>query len=102
MKRETEEMKKTYEKNGWTYTKKSGEIIVLRDIADKVINWIDRFKEIGDVVASFDPVHAALPWAGCRLLLEVLILTAFSERRVNIVVGYYGRLQGTRVYSYWP
>lgn len=54
----------------WKYTK-NGETIVLRDIADKLITWVDRFKTIGDVVSSFDPTHAALPWAGFRFLLEV-------------------------------
>jgi hypothetical protein len=30
---------------------------------EKFLNWIDRFKEIGDIVIQFDPVHVALPWA---------------------------------------
>ncbi|KAF4440226.1 hypothetical protein F53441_12368 [Fusarium austroafricanum] len=33
---------------------------------DRVIHWLDKFKGIGDVVSSFDPVHAALPWAAFR------------------------------------
>jgi Zn-dependent M32 family carboxypeptidase len=37
----------------------------------KLLNCMDRFKEIGDIVVQFDPVHAALPWAGVRLLLKV-------------------------------
>jgi hypothetical protein len=38
---------------------------------EKFLNWMDRFKEIGDIVVQFDPVHAALPWAAVRLLLKV-------------------------------
>jgi hypothetical protein len=38
---------------------------------EKYLNWMDRFKEIGDIVIQFDPVHAALPWAAVRLLLKV-------------------------------
>jgi predicted lipoprotein len=38
---------------------------------EKLLNWMDRFKEIGDIVVQFDPVHAALPWAAVRLLLKV-------------------------------
>jgi hypothetical protein len=38
---------------------------------EKLLNWMDRFKEIGDIVVQFDPVHAALPWAAFRLLLKV-------------------------------
>ena len=51
-----------------------GKRIVLRDLATKIISWINRFKEVGDVAVNFDPVHAALPWAGVRLLLEVRII----------------------------
>ena len=48
-----------------------GRQIILRDLADKAITWIDKFKEIGDVAVNFDPIHAALPWAGIRFLLQV-------------------------------
>lgn len=49
----------------------NGRQISLRDVTDKIIRWVNKFKEIGDVVVNFDPVHAALPWAGVRLLLQV-------------------------------
>lgn len=49
----------------------NGRQIILRDVAGKILVWIDKFKQIGDVVVNFDPVHAALPWAGVRFLLEV-------------------------------
>jgi hypothetical protein len=38
-----------------------GENIVLRDIVMKLLSWIDRFKEIGDIIIQFDPLHVALP-----------------------------------------
>jgi ankyrin repeat domain-containing protein 50 len=50
-----------------------GKEIILRDVAEKVILWLDKFKTVGDVVVTFDPVHASLPWAGVRFLLQVLI-----------------------------
>lgn len=59
----------------WKYSWK-GEIIVLRDIADKLFTWVDKFKSIGDVVVSFDPAHAVLPWAAFRFLLQVSSLTS--------------------------
>ncbi|KAJ9156327.1 Ankyrin repeat-containing domain protein [Pleurostoma richardsiae] len=37
----------------------------------KIVDCIQRFKEVGDIVVSFDPVHAALPWAGFRFLLQL-------------------------------
>ncbi len=48
-----------------------GRQIIVRDVVSRTLVWINRFKEIGDIVVQFDPVHAALPWAGVRMLLEV-------------------------------
>ena len=45
--------------------------IILQDLTEKVIIWIGKFKQVGDIAVSFDPVHAALPWAGVRFLLKV-------------------------------
>ncbi|KAF5977580.1 hypothetical protein FBULB1_6512 [Fusarium bulbicola] len=44
-----------------------------RKYFDKIIHWLDKFKGIGDVVSSFDPVHAALPWAAFRFVLEAML-----------------------------
>lgn len=48
-----------------------GKVIVLRELADKVIDWLEKFQAIGDAMVQFDPVHAALPWGGVRFLLQV-------------------------------
>lgn len=45
--------------------------MILRDIFDKLIKWIDIFKQVGDAAVQYDPVHAALPWAGIRFVLQV-------------------------------
>ena len=65
-----QEKQKVCESKRWTFTwgKHS---IRLWDEADKVILWLDRFKQVGDIVVNADPIHAGLPWAGIRLLLEV-------------------------------
>ena len=49
-----------------------GRQVVLRDEADKVLCWLDRFKSVGDVVANVAPLYAGIPWAGIRIILEVL------------------------------
>ena len=54
----------------WSFTI-GGHPMMLREEADKVIMWLDRFEMVGDIAASADPIHAGLPWAGIRLLLEV-------------------------------
>ncbi|KAH8649711.1 hypothetical protein BGZ60DRAFT_569767 [Tricladium varicosporioides] len=69
----TEKSKQECIKKRWTYTRKSGETVILRDVFDKVIKWIDVFKQIGDVVVQYDPMHAALPWAGVRLVLQLAV-----------------------------
>lgn len=48
-----------------------GRIVDVKEEADKVVGWLDRFKAVGDIVANVDPMHVGLPWAGIRLLLEV-------------------------------
>ena len=53
----------------------AGREFILKEEADKVICWLNRVKQVGDVVVNVDPVHAGLPWAGIRLLLEVRILS---------------------------
>lgn len=45
--------------------------IVMRNTVGNVINWLNKFKAVGDIIVQFDPIHAALPWAGFRLLLQV-------------------------------
>ena len=54
----------------WTFIL-TGRTVVLKEEADKVVGWLNRFTAVGDVVANVDPVHVGLPWAGIRLLLEV-------------------------------
>lgn len=53
-----------------------GDDIVLSHVGMKILHWVDKFKEIGDIIVQFDPVHAALPWAGFRFLLKVALSLA--------------------------
>lgn len=46
-------------------------MIILRDLLEKVMVWVNKFKEVVDVAIQYDPVHAALPWAAVRFLLQV-------------------------------
>jgi hypothetical protein len=52
----------------WTYR---GRQVYVQDQADKLVRFIDKFTLVGDAAASIDPVHAGLPWAGVRSILEV-------------------------------
>jgi hypothetical protein len=54
----------------WNY---KGRQVYLSEQADKVVRLLDKFKAVGDVIASVDPIHIGLPWAGVRAILEVRI-----------------------------
>lgn len=64
-----------------------GKEIILRDVAEKIVVWLDKFKAVGDVVVNFDPVHAGLPWAGVRFLLQVFITYLSKESLLNTIKG---------------
>jgi hypothetical protein len=57
-------------RNQWEFAFR-GRVINLRYQADKIISWMVKFKEIGDIAVQYDPSHAVLPWAGIRFLLQV-------------------------------
>ncbi|KAJ0425000.1 hypothetical protein BJY00DRAFT_326112 [Aspergillus carlsbadensis] len=61
------------EKGRISFRRKSGEKVFARDLFAKVVRWIEHFKQVGDVAVQYDPVHASLPWAGIRFLLEVTV-----------------------------
>jgi ankyrin repeat domain-containing protein 50 len=42
-----------------------------RRIIDHSLSLLNKFASVGDVAVSFDPVHAALPWAAVRSVLVV-------------------------------
>jgi hypothetical protein len=65
-----QDKQKLCEDKRWTFTFR-GHTVRLRDGADNVMLWLDRFKQVGDIAVNVDPIHAGLPWAGIRLLLEV-------------------------------
>ncbi|OCK86545.1 ankyrin, partial [Cenococcum geophilum 1.58] len=69
----TEKSKQTCIEKRWKYTRKSGETVILKDVFDKIIRWIDIFKQVGDVAVQYDPVHAALAWAGIRFVLQIAV-----------------------------
>ncbi|KAK0640158.1 hypothetical protein DIS24_g9626 [Lasiodiplodia hormozganensis] len=56
----------------WTYKGRDGKPKVLRDLCDKTIAWVTRFKALGDTFVKFDVSgQAAIPWAGVAFLLQV-------------------------------
>ncbi|KAL2010914.1 hypothetical protein VTN00DRAFT_3632 [Thermoascus crustaceus] len=48
-----------------------GRTIVLRDVFDKIVSWVHKFRAIGDTAVQFNPTPASLAWAGVQFLLQV-------------------------------
>jgi hypothetical protein len=47
------------------------EPVFVRNVVDKIVSVILKFKEVGTVAASTDPIHAGLPFAAICVLLPV-------------------------------
>ncbi|KAH6698408.1 hypothetical protein BKA61DRAFT_682441 [Leptodontidium sp. MPI-SDFR-AT-0119] len=73
LKAETEAAQLKCEERRLGFRRRNGEKVILRDVLGKVAKWISLFKEVGDVVVSYDPGHAALPWALVRFILQASI-----------------------------
>ncbi|KGO36197.1 hypothetical protein PEX1_030150 [Penicillium expansum] len=70
-----------------------GKTIVLRDLFDKIIAWVYKFKAIGDTAVQFDPAPATLAWAAneelekiAELDTEVDRLTRISDAEVQLQI----------------
>lgn len=72
-----EEKRQECIKKQWKYKKSNGRIIIIRDLFDKILKWVDTFKQIGDIAVQYDPGHATLPWAGVRFILQVGLSAGF-------------------------
>jgi hypothetical protein len=94
---DAERSKQRSTKSRWKYTRKSGETVIIRDVFEKIIRWVEMFKQVGDVAVQYDPVHAALPWAGIRFLLQVCKIALFREEVAEVSADRFQRFQQTRV-----
>ncbi|OAA82015.1 Ankyrin repeat-containing domain protein [Akanthomyces lecanii RCEF 1005] len=72
------------EEKAWKF-EFGGRRIVLRDVVEKIVSWINVFKSLGDIASSADPIHAGIPWAVIRVVLQVA--TADVEQNGQILVA---------------
>ncbi|KAF5623303.1 ankyrin 1 [Fusarium tjaetaba] len=68
-----ENRKATSLRKRWKFKRSNGEVVIIRDILEKIAKWIDSFKAVGDAAVQFDASNASLPWAAVRLLLQVTV-----------------------------
>jgi len=60
----------------------NGKTVVVREVFGKMLDWVQKFAAVGNAAVQYDPVNAALPWAGFRFLLQVsmsAILFPFTD-----------------------
>jgi hypothetical protein len=57
----------------WKVRKLDGSEVLVRTKLEKVVKWVNKFKEVGNQAANYDPAHAALPWAAVRFILQTTI-----------------------------
>ena len=76
--KEAQDKRRACEAKCWTLEVK-GHVFELHRVADKVFDWLNKIKQIGDIVVNVDPLHAGVPWAGIRLLLQVRSFQIQSE-----------------------
>lgn len=69
--KEAEQKRQLCAQKCWTFKKRNGEVIVLRDVIEKIIVWVEKFIAVGDNAMQVDPVHAAPAWAAFRFVLQV-------------------------------
>ena len=94
-------MKQEYEQAKWSagISLRGKKPISLDDMFSRIVIWVQKFIQIGDVAIQYDPGHATLPWAAVRFLLQVSINNAEKsqvileglERVSNLIV--WGTLQ---------
>ena len=56
----------------WKLNHSDGTVSV-RELFGKMVAWINKFKQVGDIAIQYDPLHAALPWAAVRLVLQAVV-----------------------------
>ncbi|KAK7974466.1 hypothetical protein PG989_016314 [Apiospora arundinis] len=71
--KEVEAQRAVSERKKWKFKSPNGDTVIVRHVLEKIAGWIKTFESVGDVAASFDPVHAALPWAAFRFLLRTFV-----------------------------
>jgi hypothetical protein len=71
----------------WKYTRKNGEVVIVRDVLGKIVRWVDTFKQVGDAAVQYDPGHASLPWAGIRFLLQVSCTIELRKETADLSAG---------------
>jgi len=61
--------KQQAKKDQWIFSI-NGHVVPVREKVEKVLEWLNKFKQVGDIAVNANPLCAGLPWAGIRVLIE--------------------------------
>ncbi|KAI5793479.1 hypothetical protein FPQ18DRAFT_332387 [Pyronema domesticum] len=68
-----EDARKDRDESKWRYTKKNGEVVILRERFDRIVEGFDKYARIIDVAIQHHPDVTSLVWASARFLLQVYL-----------------------------
>ncbi|KAL8778969.1 MAG: hypothetical protein Q9213_007169 [Squamulea squamosa] len=71
--REAREKRDLCIRKSWRFKKRNGEVIIVRDIVEKIIMWVQKFVAVGDAAMQYDPDHAAPAWGAFRFVLQMAV-----------------------------
>jgi hypothetical protein len=66
----------------WRYTKKDGEVVVLRDRFDKIVEGFTKYADCINIEIRHQPEVTSLVWAAARFLIQVFRVFHFKESRI--------------------
>jgi hypothetical protein len=68
------------DENKWRYTKSNGEVIILRERFDKIIEGFTKYADSISIAIQHQPEVTSLVWAGARFLIQVCIISILDNR----------------------
>ncbi|KUI59751.1 Ankyrin repeat and KH domain-containing protein mask [Cytospora mali] len=84
--REVEQKRQESARRRWKSHTSNGEVVIVRDVLEKIAAWANKFKTAGYVAVQFDPDPAALLWAAVRFLLHKPVdnVDLFGAMAINL------------------
>ena len=88
------------------FKKRNGDTVDVRGLFKRIAEWVNRFKDVGDILIQYDPQHAAIPWAAVRFVLQVMVnenqtyeAMALGLEYVSSLIARYSAIEGAYLES---
>jgi hypothetical protein len=69
------------DENKWRYTKKDGEVVILRDRFDRIIEGFTKYADCISIAIQHQPEVTSLVWAAARFLIQVRKTLHFKKKK---------------------